>query len=500
MLLALTIASGTVLGLGFGLRFLVDEGFSRGDSSLLDRAVLVLFSVVCLMALATYARFYLISWIGERVVADIRRAVFDHVLTLSPAYFEVTRTGEILSRLTSDTMILQTVVGSTASIALRNLLLLIGGTLLLFVTSPKLTGIVLLVVPLVVAPIVLYGRQVRRLSRASQDRVADVGAYVDETLGAIRTVQAFGHEEQDRSRYAGRVEAAFETARQRIRARALLTAMVMVFAFGAVSTILWIGGRDTLAGEMSAGDLSAFVFYALVVAGAVGAISEVLGELQRAAGATERLMELLETRPTVIPPARPVALPEPPSGAIVFEGVTFRYPGRPEESALHEVSFTVAPGERVAIVGPSGAGKTTIFQLLLRFYDPQVGGIRLDGVDLREADPRAFRARIGLVPQEPVIFSADAAENIRYGRPEADEAALRAAAETAARRRFPRRLAAGLRHLPWARRACVFRAASASAWPSPGRSCATRRCCCSTRPPRRSTPRASAPCSRLWTA
>ncbi len=431
-LLALTFASGTVLALGFGLRHLVDEGFATGDSGLLDRAVLVLFSVVCLLACASYARFYLVSWIGERVVADVRRAVFDHILTLSPAFFEVTRSGEILSRLTTDTTLLQTVVGSSVSIALRNLLLLFGGTALLFVTSAKLTGLVVLVIPLVVVPIVLYGRQVRRLSRASQDRVADVGAYVDEALSAIRTVQAFGHEGEDRARYGDRVEEAFAVARRRIKARALLTAMVIVFAFGAVSVILWVGGRDTLAGEMSAGDLSAFVFFALVVAGAAGAISEVAGDLQRAAGATERLMELLATRSEIRPPAVPLALPEPARGAIVFDRVTFAYPGRPDDSALHEVSFTVAPGERVAVVGPSGAGKTTIFQLLLRFYDPQAGAVTLDGIALPDAAPDALRARIGLVPQEPVIFTADVAENIRYSRPEASDREVRAAAETAA--------------------------------------------------------------------
>jgi ATP-binding cassette subfamily B protein len=308
---------------------------------------------------------------------------------------------------------------------------MLGGTAALVLTSPKLTGIVFLVVPLVIVPIMFYGRQVRRLSRDSQDRVADVGAYVDESLGAIRTVQAFNHEEEDRRRFAERTESAFTTAVARVKARAALTAMVIVLVFGAVSIVLWIGGHDVLAGRITPGELSAFVFYAVVVAGSFGAISEVIGDLQRAAGATERLLDLLGTEPEVAAPAEPVALPSPPQGRVGFEDVVFHYPARPERSALEHLGFEVRPGEKVALVGPSGAGKTTVFQLLLRFYDPQAGCVRLDGVDLRRADPAAVRARIGLVPQEPVIFSASARENIRYGRPDADDAAVRRAAEAA---------------------------------------------------------------------
>ncbi|MBX6321905.1 MAG: ATP-binding cassette domain-containing protein [Rhodospirillaceae bacterium] len=428
---ALVVAAGTVLALGSGLRFLIDRGFNNLDRATLDQAVVVLFIVSAVLAASSYGRYYLVSVVGERVVADLRRAVFDHVLRLSPGFFEVTPAGEIISRLTTDTTVVQTVVGSSVSVALRNLLTFVGGTVLLVVTSPKLTGLVFLVVPLVVVPILTYGRRVRRLSRASQDRVADLSAYADEALHAVATVQAFGHEAADRARFGERVTAALAIAIERIRARALLTGIVILLVFGAVSVILWIGGHDVLSGRITAGQLSAFVFYAAIVAGSVGAISEVLAELQRAGGSMERILELLATKPQIAVAADPLPLPVPPRGAIAFEGVRFRYPARPDWAALDGLDLAVAPGEMVAIVGPSGAGKTTVFRLLLRFYDPQEGTVRLDGVDLRRADPAAVRARIGLVPQEPVIFAASAAENIRYGRPEASDAEVRAAAEAA---------------------------------------------------------------------
>ena len=442
-LIALVVAATTVLALGLGLRRLVDDGFASGNAALLDQAVLVLVGVILVLAMASYSRYFLVSWIGERVIADIRKSVFDHVISLSPAFFETARTGEVLSRLTTDTTLLQVVVGTSVSIALRNALLLIGGSALLIVTSPKLTGLVFLVLPFVVLPILVFGRRVRRLSRASQDRVADVGVYIDESVGEIRTVQAFGHEAVDRQRFATRVEDAFAIAVDRIRARSLLTATVIVLAFGAVSMILWTGGQDVLEGRISAGELSAFVFYAVVVAGAVGALSEVVGDLQRAAGATERLVELLSTSPQIAAPPDPQPLPAPARGAVAFRDVAFHYPSRPDRAAIHDFSLDVKQGERVALVGPSGAGKSTVFQLLLRFYDPQAGSVLLDGVDLRHADPLDVRARIGLVPQEPVIFSDNVLENIRYGRPEATDEEVRAAAEAAHALEFIDRLPEG---------------------------------------------------------
>ncbi|MEQ8370010.1 MAG: ATP-binding cassette domain-containing protein, partial [Alphaproteobacteria bacterium] len=372
-----------------------------------------------------------------------RRAVFERVIALGPAFYEVTRTGEVISRLTTDTTLLQTLVGSTVSVALRNVLLLIGGSVLLAVTSPRLTGFVFLVLPFVVLPIIILGRRVRRHSRWSQDRVADVAGYLDETLHAVRTVQAFNHEPHDRRQFSTITEAAVQAALVRVRWRALLTGLVIVLVFGAVAAILWQGGYDVLEGRMSAGELSAFIFYAIVVAGAVGAVSEVAGDLQRAAGATERLMELLAMRPDIAVPDHPVALPQPAQGAVAFDSVTFRYPAAPQTAALDDVSFTIAPGETIALVGPSGAGKTTVFQMLLRFYDPASGTVRLDGVDLRQADPAVVRRRIGLVPQEPVLFAADAWENIRYGRPEASDREVEAAAEAAAAGEFLRRLPQG---------------------------------------------------------
>ena len=433
---ALIVAAGSVLVLGQGLRALIDEGFGAGDGALLDRALAGLFVVIALLAAATFGRFYLVAWVGERVVADMRRAVFERMLGLSAAFFESARVGEALSRLTTDTTLLQVVVGSSVSVALRNVLLFLGGTALLFVTSPRLAGLVFLIVPVVVLPIVFFGRRVRRLSRASQDRVADISAHGEETLNAIRTVQAFGHEPIDGRRFGARVDDALATALRRNMARGLLTAFVIVTVFSAVGVILWIGGHDVMDGRISPGELSAFVFYAVVVAGSVGAVSEVIGDLQRAAGATERLLELMRIDSEIAAPPEPVRLPDPPVGTVSFEEVRFHYPSRPDSAALDGVSFEIAAGERVALVGPSGAGKSTVFELLLRFYDPAAGRVRVDGVDLRQADPAELRARIGLVAQEPFVFSADAWENIRYGRPGATDDEVRAAAEAAAAAEF----------------------------------------------------------------
>ena len=443
-LVALVVAAACVLVLGQGLRGVIDRGFASGDAASLDAALVALLAIIVVMAIATYTRFYFVSWIGERVSADIRRAVFGHLLDLSPGFFEVTRTGEVISRLTNDTSLLEVVIGSSASFALRNTLIMAGSLVMLAVTSPRLTALVVLGVPLVIAPILLYGRRVRKLSRASQDRVAEVSAYIDETLHEIRTVQSYGHEGLDRTRFADRVEHAFATATARIRQRALLIALVMLLAFGAVGIILWIGGHDVLSGRISAGELSAFVFYAVLVAGALGAVSEVIGDLQRAAGATERLMELLATETTIPVPANPQPLPQPPRGEVRFDNVSFRYPSRPDALALAEFSLAVNPGETVALVGPSGAGKSTVLQLLLRYYDADAGVISLDGVELRQADPRALRARIALVPQDPVMFAASVRENVRYGRPDASDAEVLAACAAAYATEFIERLPEGM--------------------------------------------------------
>ncbi|MGD8630278.1 MAG: ABC transporter transmembrane domain-containing protein [Gammaproteobacteria bacterium] len=428
---ALLIAAGAVLGFGVVLQRVVDHGLSSGSGAALNQALLLFLVVVTVMAASVAARVYLVTWIGERVVADIRKAVFARVLELEPAFFEITRTGEVISRLTTDTSLLQVVVGSTLAIAVRNALLISGGLVMLAITSGKLALLVLLGVPLAVIPLWLLGHRVRRLSRSSQDRIADIGAMVDEVLYGIRTVQAFCHEHIDRRRYGEQVEAAFDAAIRRTRISALLTATVMLFTFVAVSIVLWVGGHDVLAGRLSGGQLSAFVFYALLVAGSVGALSEVAGDLLRAAGATERLLELLNTEPVIALPAAPVALPEPARGEVQLSAVTFSYPSRPERPALSDLSLTLQPGQKVALVGPSGAGKSTVLQLLLRFYDPDTGVIRFDGIDIRQADPQQLRQRMALVPQDPVIFGADAWENIRYGFPGVTDASVRRAAEAA---------------------------------------------------------------------
>jgi ATP-binding cassette subfamily B protein len=444
-LIALTITSAATLSMGLGLKFLIDKGLSARDPALLNEGLAIVLAIVVVIAAGTFVRFYYISWVGEHVVADIRKAVFSQILKLNPGFFETTKTGEILSRLTTDTSLLQTVVGSSLSIAIRNTFSLVGGVTMLLITNVKLAALVGLVVPAVIVPLLWYGRRVRKLSRESQDRVADVGSYAEENLNAIRTVQAYVHEDIDRSLFNRNADRALTTAMRRIFARAAMGAIVIFLVFGAVAVVLWAGGRGVIAGEISPGDLSAFIFYAVTVAGSVGAVSEVLGDLQRAAGATERLVELLETKPEITAPANPKSMPEPARGAVEFDAVTFHYPSRPDAAALHGLNLTVAPGEHVALVGPSGAGKSTVFQLLLRFYDPQAGSIRIDGMDLRDVDPRDARSRIAIVAQDPVIFGADAMENIRYGRPTATDAEVMAAADSAAALEFITKLPEGMK-------------------------------------------------------
>ena len=430
-IVALVVVAGATLSIGVGLQRLIDEGFVADNPDALNGALTALFAVIAIISVGTFFRFFAISWVGERVVADIRAAVFDRVITLSPGFFEVTRTGEVLSRLTTDTTLIQTVVGSSLSIALRNVLTFTGGIVMLLITNAKLTGLVFLVVPLVVVPIIVFGRMVRKLSRASQDRVADVGASAEESLNAIRTVQAFVHEDRDKAQFKEEVDNAFRIAVRRVAARGALGGIVVFLIFSAIGAILWVGGRGVIEGTLSAGELSAFVFYSLIVAGATGALADVIGDLQRAAGATERLVELLETESDIEVPASPIPMPQPAEGSVGFDDVIFHYPSRPDTAALENFDLSVRPGETVALVGPSGAGKTTVFQLLLRFYDPKSGAVKIDGVDIKQADPQEARARIGLVSQEPVVFASNARENIRYGRPEASDAEVLAAAKAA---------------------------------------------------------------------
>ena len=441
---ALLIAAGCVLALGQGVKVVVDRGFGSGEPRLLDQAVAAMIALAAVLAAATWCRFYLMMTTGERVVTDLRRAVFDHILGLEPAFFERTRTGEVISRLTNDSTLLQQVIGFGLSMFVRNALMMAGAAVMLFVTSWKLALFVLLGVPATLIPILLLGRRVRRLSRANQDRVADVSAYIDEAVHEIRTVQAYVHEDADRAAFARHAEAAYDAGVARIGQKAFLISSVMLIAFCAVGIILWIGGHDVLAGRLSAGELAAFVFYATVVASGAGTVSEVWGELQRAAGATERLAELLETPAQIVAPASAVEPPQRAPRAIEFDQVGFAYPARPETPALEGFTLRVAPGERVALVGPSGAGKSTVFALLLRFYDPQRGALRIDGIDVRDMDPGALRRLVAVVPQDPVIFAASVLDNVRYGRPEAGRPEVLAACERAFAMEFIERLPQGL--------------------------------------------------------
>ena len=434
--IALLITSSGVLGIGAALRYLVDEGIAKGDPKLLGTGYVILLGVVLVLAGATYARYLLVSSVGERVVGDIRRDIFTKILAMHTGYFETTRTGDLISRLTTDTTLLQNVVGSSVSIFLRNALLFIGGVVMLLITSQALTEYVLMMLPVVIFPVIFLGRRVRQLSRATQDKVGDLTSHAEETIGAIRTIHAMALEEYEQQRFGTLVGETMATALKRIRTRALLTAIAITLIFGAIMTVLYIGGQYVVQQKITPGDLSAFIFYAVVVAGALGAVSEIIGELQRAAGATERLMEMMQLTPIVTAPKEPHIFKKPPEGRLAFEHVTFAYPSRLDAPALSNVSFRIEPGEMLAIVGPSGAGKTTIFQLLLRFYDPQFGIIRADGVDIRHLLPRYWRGFIGTVPQEPVIFSTNVWENIRCGNPDADDDAIRTAAATASALEF----------------------------------------------------------------
>jgi ATP-binding cassette subfamily B protein len=434
-MLALLASAATVLSIGQGVRLVIDQGFSSGNVVMLDQTLMVLLGLLLVLGTSTYLRYYNITWIGQRVVADIRRAVYDHLLTLSPTFFESTRTGEVISRLTSDATAVESVVGSALSLALRNVVLFFGGVAMLFITNVKLTLIVLTVIPLVMVPILVLGRRVRKLSRQITDHTAEASAYIDESMHEIRTVQAYAHEAVDAQRFGERVESVFRAGETKARFTAALIAAVIVLAFGAIAVILWVGGRDVMTGKITAGELSQFVFYAILVANAVGAVSEVYGELMRASGASERLMELLATKSEIASPLNPVQLPTTGDGVrlgrIAMDHVVFHYPSRPDAPALRDFSLRIEPSQVVALVGPSGAGKTTVFQLLLRFYDPAAGAVLIDGVNIRMADPQAVRGRIALVSQDPVIFAADVWDNVRYGRPDSSDAEVRAACEAA---------------------------------------------------------------------
>ena len=441
--LALLTATAATLAMPIAVRFMIDNGFSSEDAASIDRYFLAMLGVAVVLGLASATRFYFVSWIGERVTADLRNAVYAHITTLSPAFFEVTRTGEVLSRLTADVTLIKTVVGSSASIALRNAFMFVGSAFMLVYTSASLAGLAALTLPTVVVPVIVFGRMVRRLARASQDRIADTASHAAETIGAMQTVQSFTHEAQDRAAFSHAVEGSFITAKLRILARAGMTAIAIVLIFSGVVGILWLGAQNVLQGEMSGGTLGQFILYAILCATSIGALSEVWGEVQLAAGATERLVEILQVEPDIKAPENPKPLPQPAKGSIRFDDITFQYPTRPDISALAGFSLEVTPGETVALVGASGAGKSTVFQLLSRFYDPQQGTISIDGIGLADMAPQSVRGALSVVPQETVVFAKTVMDNIRFGRPEASAEEVIQAAKAAQADEFITRLPEG---------------------------------------------------------
>jgi ATP-binding cassette subfamily B protein len=442
-LIALTVAALTTLLVPLAVRRMIDFGFTPRGIAMINSYFSVMIAVVAVLAFASAARFYLVMTIGERIVADLRRDVFAHLISLSPAFFDSARSGELISRLTADTTQIKSAVGASVSIALRNLMLFIGATAMMVITSPRLSGLVLLAIPLIVLPLVAFGRWVRRLSRNAQDTLADASAYASELVGAIRTVQAYTGENIANIRFGKAVEQAYEAARTSTRARAVLTAIIIFIVFTSVVAILWIGSHDVLTGSISAGRLGQFVLYAAFAAAGLGQLSEVWGEVSAASGASERLFEILRVKPEITVPASPRSLPAPPRGDVNFDNIVFAYPARPDIRAVDGVSLSVRAGEKVAIVGPSGAGKSTLFHLLLRFYDPASGAISFDGVPIKSVDPRELRARIALVPQEPAVFAASARDNIRFGRPDASDAEVEHAAALAHATEFIRQLPGG---------------------------------------------------------
>ena len=440
---SLVLAAVSTLTLPVAVRYVIDNGFSGTDAAAVDIYFKAMMGVAVVIGIASASRFYFVSWLGERVTSDLRLAVYSHITKLSPSFFEVTKTGEVLSRLTADTTLIKTVVGSSASIALRNIFMFIGAAIMLSITSPSLSSLAVLILPMIIIPMILFGRMVRRLSRASQDRIADTSAMASETIQSIQVVQAFTHEEEDRRKFSDIVENSFATAKMRVMARSFLTALAFTLVFAGVVGILWLGAQKVVIGEMSSGTLGQFIIYAILCSTAIAALSEVWGDIQLAAGATERLVEILEVEPQIKAPQNPVTMPARLEGQVEFKDVTFNYPTRPQIAALDEFSFSVSPGETVALVGPSGAGKSTVFQLLMRFYDPSAGTVGLDDVNLQQADPLDIRQQISIVPQETVIFADTVYQNILFGRPSASANEVYAAADKALADEFARQLPDG---------------------------------------------------------